>query len=369
MAAMAIFDIPLDELRKRTSIKWQRFEPDVLPMFVAEMDAHLADPIRERLERALRDGDTGYPQLPSYQEGFASFAHDTWGWNVDVAQVRLAVDVVTAMREAVVALTEPGDQVVINSPIYPPFRAVCQGREILDVPMRDGRLDLDALAAAFEQHRPAAYLLCSPHNPSGAIHTRDELTRVAELAELFGVVVISDEIHAPLAGPAHTPYLAIDGVRRAVVVTSASKSWNLAALKSALVVGDPDLLARLNPMLADGASHFGILAHTTALNDARDWLAEASAEIEQNKANFRDQLRTHLPELDHQPSAGTYLAWLDCSPLGLENPGEHFHRVGRVRFNFGPEFAPSATQFVRVNLATSPAIIEDAVFRMTSSLR
>ncbi|MCB0885353.1 MAG: cystathionine beta-lyase, partial [Propionibacteriaceae bacterium] len=119
---MAIFDVPLAELRTRGTIKWQRFEADVIPMFVAEMDAHIAPAVRERLERALREGDTGYPQLPTYQEAFADYAEWQWGWRPRVEEMTLATDVVTGMRDALVAVTQPGDGVVINSPIYPPFR-------------------------------------------------------------------------------------------------------------------------------------------------------------------------------------------------------------------------------------------------------
>lgn len=365
---MAIFDIPLSELRTRGTIKWRRFEPDVLPMFVAEMDAHLATPIRERLERALREGDTGYPQLPTYQEAFADYARWQWGWEIAPREMSLATDVVTGMRDALRAVSKPGDTVVINPPIYPPFRGISVDRTIVEVPMVDDRLDLAGLAAAFEQHRPQVYLLCSPHNPNGTIHTALELATVARLADQYGVVVISDEIHAPLAGAAHLPYLAVPGVHDAVVVTSASKSWNLAALKAGLIMGDPGVLSQLDPMVPDGASYFGVLAHATALAEARDWVAEAAAEVADNKTLFAELLAAQIPELSYEPSEGTYLAWLDCSALGLDDPATFFHREARVRFSPGKDFAPQEVQFVRVNLATSPAIIEEAVSRMAAAL-
>ena len=190
MSRMAIFDVPLAELRTRGTIKWQRFEADVIPMFVAEMDAHIAPAVRERLERALREGDTGYPQLPTYQEAFADYAAWQWGWRPQAAEMKLATDVVTGMRDALVAVTEPGDGVVINSPIYPPFRGVSHDRTVVDVPMQGGRLDLAGLAQAFATHRPKAYLLCSPHNPVGTIHTADELAEVARLAAAERIVVV-----------------------------------------------------------------------------------------------------------------------------------------------------------------------------------
>lgn len=368
MGDMAIFDIPLAKLQTRGTIKWRRFEPDVLPMFVAEMDAALAPAIAERLQRAIVEGDTGYPELPAYQEAFADYAAWQWGWEFSPAEATLVTDVVSGMREAVVAVTEPGDKVVINSPIYPPFRGVNHDRTIVDVPLVGDRLDIDGLAAAFEAHRPKAFLLCSPHNPSGTIHTPEELTQVARLAAKYEVVVISDEIHAPLAGRNHTPYLAVPGVRDAVIVTSASKSWNLAALKSGLVIGSESVRSRLKPMVSDGASYFGVLAHVAALTDARDWLAEVAAEIDANKVFFRDQIAAKVPQLSCEPTAGTYLAWLDCTPLGLADPVSHFHQVGRVRFNAGADFSPASQQFVRVNLATSQELIAEGVSRIAGSL-
>lgn len=212
------------------------------------------------------------------------------------------------------------------------------------------------------------YLLCSPHNPGGAVHTVEELRTVADLAARYQVTVVSNEIHAPLAGAAHTPYLQAAPAAQAVIITSASKSWNLAALKAALIIGPAALRKRFAPMVSEAASYFGILAHSTALLEARDWLREASDEIAANKRFFAEELQREIPQLSYQPSEGTYLAWLDCSPLGLEHPGRHFHEVGRVRFNFGTDFGPDSAQFVRINLATSREIISEGVKRMAASL-
>ncbi len=377
MLLMSIFDVSLDDLRRRTSIKWRRFGDDVLPMFVAEMDVRLAAPVAERLQRAIRDGDTGYPELPLYQEAFASFSQWMWGWEVDAEDMMLTGDVMSGMREVLLATTEPGDAVVINPAIYPPFRLVCleSGRPILEVPMGDDdRLDLDGLEEAFSGGRgprPSAYLLCSPHNPHGTVHTRDELVGVAALAERYGVTVISDEIHAPLAGSAHVPFISVPGAESSFVVTSASKSWNLAGLKAGLIIAGGQarsVLRRLPSHVPESASHLGVLAHAAALNDARDWLVELRREIAENKSHFAAELGRLLPALTYTPSAGTYLAWLDCSPLELESPATRFHEVGRVRFGPGTDYDPLATQHVRVNLGTSKELISEGVRRMAASL-
>ncbi len=370
---MRIFDVPLAELRKRRSIKWSRWEPDVLPMFVAEMDVHLVPELREKLTQLLVDGDTGYPEQPDYQEAYAAFAADVWGQRLDAASMEIVCDTMTGLRELVLTVTKPGDAVVINPPIYPPFRETVSatGRRTVEVPIAAGRLDLDALETAFERERPAAYLLCSPHNPNGIVHTAKELTRVMEAANRHGVVVISDEIHAPISGAKHTPITEVPGGERALIVTSASKAFNLAAIKAALIVPGAeatDVVTGLSGYVHESASYFGVAANATALNVGRDWLAQLRVEVEEHKKHFAAELSRHLPQLAWQPMAGTYLAWLDCAPLGLEHPGRHFHEVGRVRFNFGADFAPEASQHVRVNLATSKELITEGVRRMAASL-
>lgn len=371
---MTIFNLDLETLRRRTSIKWTRFEPDVLPMFVAEMDVDLAPAVVERLQRAIRDGDFGYPEGPVYQESFAAFAEWMWGWGPDVADIRVAGDVMSAVRELATTVTEPGDGIVINPPVYPPFWGVVRGsgRRLITVPMTDGgRLDLPALAEVFATEKPRAMLLCSPHNPTGTIHTRDELTRLARLANEHDVVVISDEIHGPLAGPGHVPFVTVPGSERSFVVASASKAWNLAALKSAVILPGAaagPMLERLPGHVGDAASHLAVLAHSAALDGGREWLVELIDEIASNKRHLQSELARLLPQISYEPSEGTYLAWLDCSALGLENPGRHFHEVARVRFNLGSEFSPDAGQFVRMNLATSEELITEAVQRMANSL-
>ncbi|MDO5068002.1 MAG: aminotransferase class I/II-fold pyridoxal phosphate-dependent enzyme [Propionibacteriaceae bacterium] len=370
---MRILDVPLDDLRRRRSIKWSRFEPDVLPMFVAEMDVHLLPAVQERLTRMMIDGDTGYPEQPDYQEAYADFAAETWGMRLDPGTFKIACDTMSPIRELTAALTRPGDGVVFNPPIYPPFRWViraagCRG---VEVPLRDDRLDLEALERAFADDQVKVYLLCSPHNPNGTLHTPQELTRVMELANRHGVTVVSDEIHAPFSGERHTPILTVPGGERAVMVVSASKAFNLAALKAGLVVPGAEatgIVAGLGPQVNEAASYFAVTANATALVHGRGWLAQLRLEIDENKAHFVAELARRLPQLSWRPSQGTYLAWLDCAPLGLEHPGRHFHERAGVRFNFGPEFDPAATQHVRVNLATSRELISEAVRRMADSL-
>ncbi len=364
-------------------MKWQVYPDDVLPLWVAEMDGALAEPVVRAVCDAMRLGDTGYPRGAAYQEAFAEFAADRWDWFPEPGRMRLVTDVMLGIVEALRVLTRPGDVVVINPPVYPPFAGYTRyaGREVRTVPLRtDLRLDLAALeeafaaAAAADGARPAAYLLCNPHNPTGTVHTREELTAVARLARTYGVRVIVDEIHGPveLPGASFVPYLSVPGSEDAVVLTSASKAWSLAGLKAALLIaGDaaaPDL-ARVPYEASGGASHLGVIAHVAALREGREWLDAALAAIARNRALLGDLLAEHVPGAVYHPPQATYLAWVDCRRLDLERePAHAFLHDGRVALNPGPSFGEGGGGHVRVNLATSPEILEEAARRMGRAL-
>ncbi|MCB0912635.1 MAG: aminotransferase class I/II-fold pyridoxal phosphate-dependent enzyme, partial [Propionibacteriaceae bacterium] len=220
---------------------------------------------------------------------------------------------------------------------------------------------------------PRAYLLCSPHNPTGAVHTEAELTAVMELAGRYDVQVVVDEIHACLVDPGTTfvPLLTVPGGERAISVTSAGKAWNLAGVKAGLIIAGEaatDVLAVLPPLAQQSSGHLGNLMHTTALLHAQDWIDELVPEITANKQLLAGELATQLPEVAYTPTEGTYLAWVDCSALGLPNPSRQFLDVGRVAFSPGANFARSHRQWVRVNLACSPDLVVEGVRRMAASV-
>ena len=306
--------LTLDELRQRTSMKWRTHPADVLPLWVAEMDVPLAAPVVEALTGAVARGDTGYPVGTAYAEALDAFARDRWGWDgVAVERSAIVPDVMLGIVEVLHLLTEPGDTVVVNCPVYPPFYAFLEtmGRQVREAPLTSGhRLDLDALAEAFRQRvdgrTPRAYLLCSPHNPTGTVHTREELSAVAALADAHGVRVVVDEIHAPLVlpGACFVPYLSVPGAGSAFSVLSASKGWNLAGVKAALAVAGPDAaadLARLPEVVSHGPSHLGILAHTAALRAGGDWLDALLAGLDVNRRLLEDLLAAHLPGVAWTP--------------------------------------------------------------------
>jgi cystathionine beta-lyase len=370
-------ELSLAELRTRTSIKWTMYEPDVLPLWVAEMDTMPVPAVTEALTDALRRGDLGYPPLDrSYADALADVAARRWGWELDVSATQNVADVLTGVFAAIELLTERGDAIVVPSPVYPPLHEFTRamGREVVPVPLTpEGRLDLGAIDTALGHSRAKVLLLCSPHNPTGTVHTADELRGVAAIAEEHGVEVLVDEIHGLLvpAGTTFVPWLTVSD--RGLVVTSASKAYNLAGLKAAVIVGGErshDRIEALPHSLGYGMSHVGAIAQMAAWRGGDAWLEAINANIVSNSAWLSDLLAARIPEIGYRPVEATYLAWLDCTALGLgEDPAAAFLQRGRVALNAGPTFGPGGEGHVRINLAASRATLTEAVHRMASALR
>jgi cystathionine beta-lyase len=236
-------------------------------------------------------------------------------------------------------------------------------------------LDVDGLERAFAGGA-RAYLLCSPHNPVGAVWPADILAAVARLAARYDVTVLADEIHAPLTLPGadHTPYplVSSEAADQSVLLTSASKAWNLAGLKCAVAVaGSPRMRAaldRTDPHLRWGVGHLGALAMIAALRDGSEWLDGLLAHLDRNRALLGKLLAEHLPGVGYQPPQASYLTWLDCRALDLgPDPAAAFLRSG-VALSSGPDFGPPGEGFARLNIATTEALVEEAVRRMARAV-
>ncbi len=373
---MSLLSLSETELRARTSMKWRTYPDDVLPLFVAEMDVLTPQPVVDAVAAAMAIGDTGYPHGSAYADAYADMAEQRWGWRPAPGQMRRSGDVMNAILGLLLGNTAPGDRVVINPPVYPPFWQVIQGygRKITQVPMTEaGRLDLAGLAAAFAgENKPAAYLLCSPHNPTGTVHTAEELSEVAALCTAYDVLLIVDEIHAVLVDPGvrFTPILSLPRAQNAVVAFSAGKGWNLPAFKGGLYIAgrDADSVNQLPPLSNQSTGHMATIAHTAALVHAQEWVDQVMVEVAANKDLLERLLAARLPEVRWQREPGTYLAWLDCSALGLENPSRHFLDHALVALNDGATFGAMFGQYVRINLATNPDLIDQALARMAASV-
>lgn len=363
-------------------MKWRDHPADVLPLWVAEMDVLPAEPITKAVTDAVASGDTGYPSGTAYAEALAAFAAERWAWtDLDVGRTSLLPDVILGVFELIKLLSGPGDAVIVNNPVYPPFYKFCamNGRKVIEAPLGpEDRIDFAALAAAFElalgRGKRAVYLLCSPHNPTGTVHTAAELARVARLAADYGVRVVADEAHAPLVAPGtvFTPYLTVPAAESGLAVTSAAKAWNLPGLRAGIAIAGPAAvadLARLPEPMGHRASHVGVIAHTAAFREGGPWLDALLVGLEGNRRRLAEALAEHLPQVRYRPHPGTYLAWLDCRGLGLgADPAAVFLERGRVAVNAGLPFGTGGAGHVRLNYATSPEILDEAVERMAAAL-
>jgi len=371
--------LPIDQLRQRSSTKWRTHDADVLPLFVAETDFPLAPAISAVLARAVELGDTGYtPPQPGIREAYTAFAQRRFGWTVDPDRIRTTCDVMMGVVEVLRQVIKPGDRVITNPPVYPPFdMCIVEAGGVVDrVPLIDNgtgwELDLAGIEASFAAGA-RSILLCNPHNPTGTVHSRESLAALAEIAERFGATVVSDEIHSPSTQPGvtFTPFISASdaAARVGYVITSASKAFNLAGLKCALIItasdGPTQIVADLPPEVEWRTGLFGALAAVAAFAPESDeWLDSLLAALDENRRLLVELLEEHLPGARYRmPDAG-FLAWVDLSALGWgDDPAERILTEAKVAFNQGPNFGPEGNGHVRINFGCSPEVLREAVER------
>lgn len=376
------FYIPLGVLRSRTSEKWRAYPPDVLPAWVAEMDFELAPPIRAALQHALDIGDTGYAWPGALADAFAQFAQAEFGWSVNPERIFQVPDVMAGISQALLAFTDPGAAVVINPPVYAPFFEILRtlGRRTVHAPLRRderGRfhIDFDAVENAFASGA-RAYVICSPHNPVGRVWSDADLGRICDLAEQYGVAIVADEIHAPLtlSGSTFVPLLMkVRDALTCISVMSASKAWNLAGLKCAVMIAGSDAvrerlkthLHAIPTEIASRVGQFGVIASVSAFRDGREWLHDLQTHLAENRKLLMDLLSEHLPSAHCVAPEATYLAWIDCAALPIDGePARYFRKHCRVAFEPGAKFGTGGENYVRLNFGTSSEILREIVKRM-----
>jgi cystathionine beta-lyase len=372
---------PLDILYKRTSAKWTGSPSDILPMPVAEMDFEIDPAIKARLHALVDASDTGYAgNNLELRMNLAGFAKKAWNWELDPEQISTCGDVGVGMVEVGRAVTKPGEKVMINTPVYLNMRnwADRLNLEVVDAQMhKDGMhytLDFDAIEAGYKSG-VKAHFLCNPHNPTGTVFTKEELSRLADLAKKYGVIVLSDEIHAPITYEkgAFVPFLSVSETAREVgiCVTSASKAWNLAGLKCAQIITQHEKTKAIidaMPMgVRFGASHFGVHAGAVAFT-CTDWLEGALKTLDRNRKLLASLLAEKLPQVHYRVPDCSYLAWLDVTELGLgEDPAKTIFDQGKLYVNSGILFGPQSANFVRMNFGTSAEIITEGVNRLAKA--
>jgi len=379
----------LAELSTHHSEKWRAFASDVLPLPVAEMDFPVAAPIRETLHSMVEHSDMGYlGAIPELGTSFAAFAASRWDWTVDPARVRVATDVGVGVVEILRVFTNAGDSVLISSPVYQNFYTWMNETKVkcVDIPFIHQQSDDVSLAWSIDwkgieeaySSGIKVHLLCSPHNPIGRVYSKEELSRFLALAVKYNVIIISDEIHSPLEYSDHpfVPILTLgkEAESHCVVVTAASKGWNIAGLKCAIIVSASESMhERLNalpPALHYRASLLGAFATAVAFDKCVPWLDAVIEQLDHNRNLISTLLAEHLPEVIYNPPQHSYLAWFDLSALNLGNePTTVILEKSKVALNAGHIYGAQWGQFARMNFATSPEIITQAITQMARGIR
>ncbi|RLL83454.1 MalY/PatB family protein [Mesotoga sp. BH458_6_3_2_1] len=374
------------ERRGTDCIKWDHADlffgkNDLLPMWVADMDFESPPEVVEAIVTRAKHGIYGYTaRSDSYYESIVSWLSRRHGWEVEKEWISHAPGVVPAVHIAIMALTHPGDKVIVQTPVYYPFfKAVEEtGRQLILNPLIEsgGRytMDFEDLERKIDS-RTKIIILCSPHNPVGRVWTRDELSKLGEICLSSNIKIISDEIHSDLVlgNNRHIPIATISEEVSSITLTcvAPSKTFNLAGLSSAAVISSSStLLSEYSNMLSSvgaGMSNvFGTIALQTAYNKGEHWLEELLEYISGNFEYMRDFLKANFPEVKVTELEGTYLAWIDFRGTGMsvEELKNLLYEKAKVGFEDGSIFGIEGEGFMRVNLACPRAIVEEAMKRL-----
>ncbi len=385
LSATHPFDtLALDDLATRPSAKWKYFDPGVLPLWVAEMDYPLAPSIKRAIHDQVETNDLGYQMqagLPGLREAVARRMTDRYGLAVEAEGVVPLGTTGTGLLLSVLAFSEPGDEVLLLTPLYPPFmRAVeSTGRVPVNVQLlNDGKgygLDLAALESAVTP-KTRLLMLCSPHNPIGRAFTVDELEAMADLAERHDLTIVSDELHADLTLEGrHVPIASLNekAAARTVTLYGPTKAFNIPGMKISFAIGnDAELLERLSEVGGGLPTPPNVLAQAAtigAYTGGDAWLEDVLGYLRGNRDHLLARVAREMPAVKVYPPAATYLAWLDLRAFDLgERPAEVLAERAKVGLSEGADFGPGGEGFVRLNFATSRPILDEALDRLARVL-
>ncbi len=367
--------------RARVGVKWDRFGPDVVPAWVADMDFDPPSAVLDALRGHLDRGDLGYgPFAGELAEHYANWQERHHGWRPDIERIRPFTSALHALEVALWNTTEPGDGVVVFTPIYYPFLDAIadSARRRVDVPLEpDGwRIDADRLAAAIDD-TTRVILFCNPHNPTGRVFDDEEVAAVAAIAERHDLLVISDEIWGELVHPGsvHRPLATVDERFRGRLLTlgSASKTFNLAGLRTAVAHIDHapliDVLATMPGHLHGSPSSLGIVATIAAWTECDDWLGAVQRTTTARRDQLTRRLAADVPLVRFDAPDATYLGWLDFRRSGLgDDPAEVLLERFGVALSSGPKFGPNGAGFARINVATSEGILDEIIDRIAEAV-
>jgi cystathionine beta-lyase len=370
--------------RSTESVKWNLFDSDVLPMWVADMDFRAPEPVVQALKARVEHGIFGYPLEPvELRELIVERLQRLYQWSVLPEDIVFLPGVVTGFNLMGHAFMGAGGAVLMQTPVYHPFFGVArnvkgtqQEAELVWQPDGSYAIDWDAFEAAFSE-QTRMFLLCNPHNPVGRVFRKDELERMAEICQRKGVMICSDEIHADFIYEKrqHIPIASLSPelARSTVTLMAPSKTYNIAGLEcSFAVIQNPEMRKQVEAArmgLVPSVNLLGMVAATAAYRDGQPWLDEMLAYLWQNVETMADFVAAELPGVRMRKPEGTYLAWLDCRETGLTGDlCEYFIQNGRVAFNNGAMFGKGGQGFVRLNFGCPRSTLLDGLGRMKHAL-
>lgn len=379
----------IEQLHKRRGLKWHEHEPHVIPAWVAEMDFPVAPPVRRALRRVVDYDELGYPPrgaegpVTRLQHVFATRMASRFGWHAAPDEVRLVADLEQAMIASILAFSDPENAVVLQPPVYPPFRQCIEnaGRQPLDNPLKlvNGRFEIDFAGLDASMSRAKILLFCNPQNPTGRVFTANELRQVIELANAHDLIIVSDEIHADIVfeNHRHIPIASISdaAAARTITITSATKAFNIPGLRCGLMhFGSSGLHERFRKAIPDqllGHSNIaGMRATLAAWEEGATWLEEALQTLTVNRGHLRKALASDLRPLSGTVPEGTFMSWIDVRslPFGDVPAGRWLLERTGVAMTDGASFGPDGNGHVRLNFATSGAIFDEILQRLRQGL-
>ena len=350
---------------------------DVIPLWIADMDFKTAQPVIDALKARAEEGIWGYTSRPdSYYEAVCGWQKRRNGWDIDKSMISFNLGVVPALSSMVYVFTEPGDKVLIQTPVYSEFYDVTEswGREVVESPLKeqDGRWAIDFEDFEEKAKEAKIFFLCSPHNPLGIVWTREELERMCNICIANNVLIVSDEIHSDLVfhGKKHIPTATLSPEIATHVISciSGTKTFNLAGLQaSATIFPNQKLKARFDKFWFNLDIHrnnaFSTIAMEVAFNEGEEWLEQLLEYIGGNFEFIKDYCAANIPEVKPNVPDATYLVWLDCRGLGMGNEELRsfmIHKAG-LGLNEGWSFGRSLSGFMRLNAACPRPVLEKAM--------
>lgn len=383
------FSRPTDR-RGTDSYKWDSAtEADIIPLWVADMDFETFPGITEALQRRVAHGIFGYTRVPeAYYEAVCNWFGKRHGWHINREDIIYTSGVVPAVSAVIKALTLPGDQVIVQGPVYNCFFSSIRnnGCETVSNSLIYNKeelryeIDFDDLERKLKHERARLMLLCNPHNPGGRVWTRDELTRVAELCHKYGVRVVSDEIHCELTlyDNEYVPFgsLPDELSRGSITCCSPSKAFNTAGLQIAnIVCRDAEVRNRIDRAInineVCDVNPFGVIALQAAYSDeGYEWLTQLRAYISSNYDLLRERFARELPKCKVMRMEGTYLAWIDCSELHISSDEieEMLMHENKVWVNAGSMYGTEGAAFIRINMACTSELLNEGITRIVNGL-